>query len=361
MEGVRVAYTLEQCWHRVPGGTAVSAIEVARALPAVRPDIELVGVSGRHGEDPSVTFDISIDVAGLPASGPLLYELSLRCNQPRVERAIPDIDLVHCTSIIPFATKKKMVATVHDLAFLHHPEFFTKRGNDVFRRSIKVLKKRADMLLCSSKATVNDCLESGFSSDRIRLVSLGVRAIDVTADETRQVRKHYSLPENYLLFVGTLEPRKNLERLVRALSTRTDLPPLVVAGAAGWGEVDVPPSHDVQFVGHVEERFLPALYAGASALCYPSVWEGFGLPILEAMAQGVPVVTSKGTSTEEVAGGAAQLVDPLDIESIANGVVMALANREELVDLGRNRAKAMSWEATALATAQVYDEVIAHT
>jgi glycosyltransferase involved in cell wall biosynthesis len=91
------------------------------------------------------------------------------------------------------------------------------------------------------------------------------------------------------------------------------------------------------------------------------VWEGFGLPILEAMAQGVPVVTSKGTSTEEVAGGAAQLVDPLDIESIANGVVMALANREELGDLGRNRAKAMSWEATALATAQVYDEVIAHS
>jgi glycosyltransferase involved in cell wall biosynthesis len=217
------------------------------------------------------------------------------------------------------------------------------------------------MLLCSSMATVNDCLESGFSPDRIRLVSLGVRVIEVTADEIKQVRNHYSLPENYLLFVGTLEPRKNLERLVRALSTRNDLPPLVVAGASGWGDVGVPPSHDVQFVGHVEEWFLPALYAGASALCYPSVWEGFGLPILEAMAQGVPVVTSKGTSTEEVAGDAAQLVDPFDIESIANGVATALASRETLADLGRNRAKAMSWEATALATAQVYDEVIAHS
>ena len=359
MEDVRVAYTLEQCWHRVPGGTAVSAIEVARAMPIVRPDIELVGVSGRHGEDPSVTFDISIDVAGLPASGPLLYELSLRCNQPRVERAIPNIDVVHCTSIIPFATKKKMVATVHDLAFLHHPEFFTKRGNNVFRRSIAVLKKRADMLLCSSMATVNDCLESGFSPDRIRLVSLGVRSIDVSAEEIENVRKHYSLPKDYLLFVGTIEPRKNLERLVRALSTRTDFPPLVVAGALGWGDVGVPASHDVQFIGHVEERFLPALYAGASALCYPSVWEGFGLPILEAMAQGVPVVTSKGTSTEEVAGGAAQLVDAFDIESIAQGVTLALANRDSLSTLGRNRAKAMTWEATALATAQAYDEVVA--
>jgi hypothetical protein len=87
MEGVRVAYTLEQCWHRVPGGTAVSAIEVARAMPIVRPDVELLGVSGRHGEDSEVTFDISIDVAGLPISGPLLYESSLRLRQPRVERS----------------------------------------------------------------------------------------------------------------------------------------------------------------------------------------------------------------------------------------------------------------------------------
>jgi len=158
MEGVRVAYTLEQCWHRVPGGTAVSAIEVARAMPMVRADVELLGVSGKHGEDSAVTFDISIDVAGLPVSGPLLYEASLRLRQPRVERVLSDIDLLHNTSIIPFATSGKMVSTVHDLAFLHHPDFFTRRGNAVFARSLKVLKKRADMLLCSSTATVNDCL-----------------------------------------------------------------------------------------------------------------------------------------------------------------------------------------------------------
>jgi hypothetical protein len=159
MEGVRVAYTLEQCWHRVPGGTAVSAIEVARAMPMVRADVDLLGVAGRHGEDSAVTFDISIDVAGLPISGPLLYETSLRLRQPRVERVLSDIDVLHNTSIIPFATSGKMVSTVHDLAFLHHPDFFTRHGNAVFARSLKVLKKRADMLLCSSTATVNDCLE----------------------------------------------------------------------------------------------------------------------------------------------------------------------------------------------------------
>jgi glycosyltransferase involved in cell wall biosynthesis len=327
-------------------------------MPAVRPDVELVGVSGRHGEDPSVTFDISIDVAGLAASGHLLYELSLRLNQPKVERILPNIDLVHCTSIIPFATAKTMVATVHDLAFLHHPDFFTRRGNNVFRRSIKVLKRRADMVLCSSMATVNDCLEAGFNPERVRHVPLGVRKVEVSADDIHQARAKYSLPREYLLFVGTLEPRKNLERLVRALALHNDLPPMVVAGAKGWGDVRVPNTTAVQFIGHVEEQHLAALYAGASTLCYPSVWEGFGLPILEAMAQGVPVVTSQGTSTEEVAGGAAVLVDALDEASIAHGIETALTNRERLAALGKARSTAMTWEKTAIATAQVYDEVL---
>jgi glycosyltransferase involved in cell wall biosynthesis len=359
MEGVRVAYTLEQCWHRVPGGTAVAALEVARAMTQVRRDIELIGVSGKHLEDPALNFDLSIDVAGLRVSGPVLYEMSLRFNQPKVERAMTDVDLVHCTSIIPFATSKKMVATVHDLAFLHHPDFFTRRGNDVFRRSLKVLKKRADILLCSSQATLDDCLSEGFSQDRVRLVTLGVRSELASQSDIDQVRKKYSLPTEYLLFVGTLEPRKNLARLVGALSGRTDLPPLVIAGADGWGDIDVPANANVHFVGFVDDDHLGALYAGASVMCYPSLWEGFGLPILEAMAQGTPVVTSIGTSTQEVADGAAVLVDPLSEESIRNGIDQALRDAEVLKQRGIERAKETTWEKTALATARIYDEVIA--
>ncbi|NBY13130.1 MAG: hypothetical protein EBQ75_09845 [Actinobacteria bacterium] len=143
MEGMRVAYTLEQCWHRVPGGTAVAALEVARAMPEVRPDVTLLGVSGTHHEDPSITFDVSMDVAGLSLRSPWLYEASLRFNRPRVEKVWPDADLVHCTTLIPLATKRPMVATVHDVAFMHYPEFFTPRGNRVFRRSIAALKARA--------------------------------------------------------------------------------------------------------------------------------------------------------------------------------------------------------------------------
>jgi glycosyltransferase involved in cell wall biosynthesis len=324
----------------------------------VRRDIELVGVSGKHFEDPQLNFDLSIDVVGLRVSGALLYEMSLRLNQPKVERSMTEVDLVHCTTIIPFATNKKMVATVHDLAFLHHPEFFTRRGNDVFRRSLKILKKRADVLLCSSQATVNDCLNEGFEPDRVRHVSLGVRSVSATQDDIDLVRKKYSLPTEYLLFVGTLEPRKNLARLVGALRGRSDLPPLVIAGADGWGDIDVPHSANVQFIGHVDDQHLGAVYAGASVLCYPSLWEGFGLPILEAMAQGTPVVTSIGTSTQEVAGGAAVLVDPLSEESIRNGIDEALRDADVLRQRGRVCAAQATWDKTALATARIYDEVV---
>lgn len=357
MEVVRVAYTLEQCWHRVPGGTAVAALEVARAMPTVRPDVQLLGVAGRHGDDPAVDFDLSIDVAGLPVAGAALYETSLRLRWPRVESVWPDADVVHCTSIIPFATRRPMVATVHDLAFLRHPDYFTRRGNAVFRRSLAALRRRADMVLCSSRATLDDCREAGFTDDRLRHVPLGVRHVDVDDDAVDRVRAERSLPAEFVLFVGTLEPRKNLARLVRAHATRPDLPPLVVAGAEGWGDLGVAPSPRVTFVGHVDDASLHALYRAASAFVYPSVLEGFGLPVLEAMAQATPVVTSATTSTAEVAGGAAVLVDPLNEESIADGIVRVLAESAQWSEAGRRRAAAMTWAATASLTAAVYDEV----
>jgi len=356
---MRVAYTLEQCWHRVPGGTAVAALEVARAMPDVRPDVTLLGVSGTHHEDPSVNFDVSMDVAGLSLRAPWLYEASLRFNRPRVESVWPDADLVHCTTLIPLATKRPMVATVHDVAFLHYPQFFTARGNRVFRRSIAALKSRATKVLCSSTATLDDLRDLGFGEERLRFVPLGVRHVAVTEDDRVRVREKLSLPSEYLLFVGTLEPRKNLERLVAALAMDPTLPPLVVAGLDGWGEMGNVKGTAVHFVGHVDDWNLAALYDQANVLCYPSLWEGFGLPILEAMSQGTPVVTSRGTSTEEVAGGAAVLVDPMSTDDILRGVREALGARVELASKGRARAAEATWGNTARATAAIYDEVLA--
>jgi alpha-1,3-rhamnosyl/mannosyltransferase len=180
----------------------------------------------------------------------------------------------------------------------------------------------------------------------------------VDPETIERVQRELRLPHEFLLFVGTLEPRKNLARLIRAHAAHGELPPLVIAGADGWGDLDVAPSSRVSFVGHVDDASLHALYRAASAFVYPSIREGFGLPVLEAMAQSTPVVTSATTSTAEVAGGAAVLVDPSDEESIADGIFRALDQASHYAELGRARAAAMTWANTAALTAKAYDEAL---
>jgi glycosyltransferase involved in cell wall biosynthesis len=154
----------------------------------------------------------------------------------------------------------------------------------------------------------------------------------------------------YVLAVGTLEPRKNLRRVQEAAEKLGK--ELRVVGARGWGGVDVP-----GWRGRVDDEELARLYRGAACVVYPSLYEGFGLPIVEAMACGAPVVTSRSGATEETAGGAAVLVDPLDVADIARGIVEALARRDELRAIGLVRARAFDWDETARATAALYREV----
>ena len=352
-----IAYTLEQCWHRVPGGTGISAIEVAREL-ALRSDAQVVGVAGRHRHPPTVGFVPPISVNSLPIGGPVLYESWLRLGWPKVESVVDNADLVHSTTIIPPATSLPLVVTIHDLAFLRHPDFFTARGNKVFRRSLDIMLNKADMVLCSSQATLDDCVTAGFNSDRLRHVPLGVRAQNITSEDRTRVRATYDLPEQFVLFVGTLEPRKNLARLIEALGSLRDAPPLVVVGMAGWGDEAPSTAHDVRFTGFVPANDLPALYEACSVFAFPSILEGYGLPVIEAMAHGAAVVTSRGTSTEEVAGGAAVLVDPLSVESIAAGLSEALSNVDNFRASGLARAAQVPWSATAEATVSAYVEVL---
>jgi len=353
---VRVAYTLEQCWHAVPGGTAVAAIEVARRLVGTR-GVDLHAVAGRHRTPATKGFEPPVPVATLPVGRPLLYETWLRFGWPKVESVV-DVDVVHSTTLIPAATRLPHVVTIHDLAFLRHPEFFTDRGNRNFRRSLAIVRDTTRLVLCSSRATMDDCRDAGIDSARLRHVPLGVGAGPVTDADRARVAATYELPPRFVLFVGTLEPRKNLARLVAALASMRGAPPLVVAGMEGWGDAVPAHAHDVRFLGFVPQHNLGAIYEAATVFAFPSVWEGYGLPVIEAMAHGAPVVTSRGTSTEEVAGGGAVLVDPLDVDSIAAGIERALADRDALVAAGRRRAAECTWEATAAATVAAYAEVL---
>jgi glycosyltransferase involved in cell wall biosynthesis len=364
MSRVRVALTFEQCWRESPGGTGIAAIELGRAL-AARNDVEVIGVAGRHRRAATAGYEPTVTVAQLPLAGPLLVESSLRFGWPRVERATGAIDVLHATSIIPFARASSvpLVVTIHDLAFLRHPSYFTARGRDVFARSLDIMRRSATLVLCSSRSTFDDCAAQGFDKSRLRLTPLGVRLRTTNPEQVSDMRRRYALPSEYVLFVGTLEPRKNVPRLLDAHQMLGDaVPPLVIAGATGWGDDDlatrIATSPNVLFAGHVADDDLPAMYAGASVLCYPSLMEGFGLPVLEAMSHGTAVVTSRGTSTEEVAGGAAVLVDPHDAMAIAEGIRDALGRRYELAQLGTERAKAATWENTATLVVRAYRDAL---
>lgn len=351
---IRVAYTLEQCWHPSPGGTAVAALRVARELRD-RIDVELHQVAGRHPRVPVPEFRPVGEVAMLPLARPALYETWNRWNWPRVESVVGEIDVAHATGLVPCGTSAPLVVTVHDLAFRHDPDKFSRHGVRTMRRSLVAISKRADRVLCPSRATMADCADAGLDVAMLRHVPLGVDAAPADADAVALVRRRYRLPAEFVLFVGTLEPRKNLRRLTEAVRHPEVPLPLVVAGADGWGDHGL--EHDTLFLGFVPAEDLAALYAAATVFAYPSEREGFGLPVVEAMAQGTPVVTSAGTSTEEVAGGAAVLVDPFDPDDIARGLVEAVGRGDELAAAGRSRAAASSWTVTAEQTVAVYREL----
>jgi glycosyltransferase involved in cell wall biosynthesis len=355
---VRVAYTLEQCWHDVPGGTAVAALALARELTR-RTEVELIGVSARHRAGAVDGFEPPVPVKALPLPRTALYESWRRLGWPPVERATGPVDLVHSTTIIvPPRAAAPLVVTLHDLAFLHDPGAFTAHGVKAFTAGLGRIRRDAAAVLCSSQATLDDAAQAGLAPERLRLVPLGLEPVDrPDQDDVQATLARLDLTPPYLLFVGTLEPRKNLPRLLEAHASLPSAPELVVVGPRGWGEQ--PPAEHVRLLGFVDGATKAALYEGAAALCYPSLREGFGLPVLEAMAHATPVVTSRGTATEEVGGRAVVLVDPLDPADIARGISEALDRRDELAAAGPSRAALFSWARTADAVVAAYREVLA--
>lgn len=356
---MRVAVTLEQLWHRVPGGTARAAIDMVQAL-LDHTDIDLVGVSARHSGPPPDDWASPIAVGALPLPRIALYDSWQRLRWPRVERATGPVDLVHATGYVAPAARAPWVASVYDLHFLYEPEHFTKRGASVFNRFLELVRKEARLVLVPSEATRVDCVAAGIGEDRLRVTPLATDATPVTPAEVQRVRDRYDLDQPFVLFVGTAEPRKNLRRLLDAHRRLGEgRPELVLVGPEGW-DADLDTS-GTRRLGFVPRADLHALYAAATVFAYPSIREGFGLPVLEAMVQGAAVLTAAGTSTAEVAGDAGVLVDPLDVDAIAGGLERLLASPDDNADL---RAKAVeqsarfTWARMAESTAAAYHEAV---
>lgn len=270
----------------------------------------------------------------------------------------------------PIASRRH-VCTMHDLIPLEHPEWFNPRFAAWYQWLLPRLARNLDHVVAISEFTRQRVQELlGVPESRITVVPNGVDAAyhPRTEEETAAVRSRFELGGNpYLLYVGSLEPRKNLAGLMKAwriaLSGIPNEVQLVVTGAAGRSAVfaqqtlgEIPPR--VKFTSYVPEADLPALYAGATAVVYPSLYEGFGLPVLEAMASGAPVITSSNTSLPEVAGDAAVLVNPHNAEEIAGAMQTVVASeslRQRMRAAGLARARQFSWERCTLETWRVLE------
>jgi len=259
------------------------------------------------------------------------------------------------------------------MTFFLYPEMHTATKRLMFRWIMRRSARRAARIITISKSTADDVIRVlGLPKEKLSVVPLGVSAAyrPITDEQVlREVCARYSLvPHEYLLYVGVLEPRKNVPRLLHAyalLRKSGVRHPLVLVGRRGWKYDDVFRTlealrlgNDVVFTNHVPEGDLPALYCGARVFVYPSIYEGFGLPVLEAMACGTPVVTSNISSMPEVAGDAALLIEPRDHEQMASAIESVLVDeglRQSLRERGLKRASVYTWDKTARETLKVYE------
>ncbi len=360
---MRVAVPLEQCWHEVPGGTARTSIDLTAAVLS-RGDVELVGVAARHHELPEPTWHPPIPVRHLPLPRLALYEAWHGLGRPRVEAASGAVDVMHNMAGVCAPSRAPMVATIHDLAFLQHPDLYTRHGLRFHHRALTLMRRRAERVFVPSMATFASCVDAGIGGDRLVHVPWGIAPTTVGPEAIDLVRTRFGIEGRYVVVVGTLEPRKNLRRLLEAWQ---ELDPddveLIVAGPSGWGDSGLDPAllHRVRPVGFVDMPTRDALYAGAELSVYPSIFEGFGLPVLESMALGCPVLTSSGTATEElVADGGGLAIDPFDSTAIAAGLDAVLGDpalRERLASETTEVARRYTWASAAETTVQVYREV----
>jgi glycosyltransferase involved in cell wall biosynthesis len=283
----------------------------------------------------------------------------LRRDTAWYQRALPRaarddaIDVLHCPSQrAPVRTRVPLVTTIHDVAVLRHPKAFNAWTRSYSALTLPRIARAASTIIVGSAFTRDEVAELlRVPEEKIRVIPYGVGGAFTAPDGPVE-------HGDYVLVVSTLEPRKNLARLVEGFQ-RADLDgvELRVVGAEGWGGIRVGGDR-VRWLGEISDAELARQYRGSACAAYVSLYEGFGLPVLEAMASGTSVVAPAGPPYTEFADGVAVMVDPLDPDSIANGLRQAIARRSDLGQRGLERAQEFSWRRAAEAHVEVYREVV---
>lgn len=339
-------------------------------------ELVLLNNSFRRGADqrPELppTKNDRIKYVNIKISKKLLLKTQAAVGLPRLEHLIGELDIYHEPAHNELrATRAKKIITIHDLSpltGLYTPPDYTEYMKNYFAATAHW----ADAVIADSEATRRDVIEKlGISEDRvvrIYLAAHGASGMIEDRDSVRELCGRLGLDREFFLYVGTIEPKKNLVNIIKAYNAfradRKDAPMLALTGGRGWLSDDVfteanisPYSGDIVFTGYVGDDDISCLMNGALAFVYPSRFEGFGLPVIEAMACGVPVITSNVTSLPEVAGDAALLVSPDDVEAIAHSlrrITDEPSLRDDLIKKGFVQNSKFSWEQTARETLDLY-------
>jgi len=358
-----------------PGRTGVGYYteHLLHHLAQEGPDEDLIVVSNQPVD---VTRPLPSRVRVDAPSSRLPRMVWMQTLAPRAMRRVR-ADIAHFTNgMVPLASPVPTVVTIHDMSLTLYPRYHPARRVMLNRPLVDLAARRADAIITVSQSAKRDIMRAyGLPSDRVHVVHEAAapsfhRVEDAATLE--RVRRQHALPERFILYVGTIEPRKNLPKLIEGFARRHhsgDLPHrLVCAGPYGWLSRDIDDLLDrlsirdaVQFAGYLPFDDLPALYTLAEMFVFPSLYEGFGLPPLEAMASGTPVITSNVSSLPEVVGDAALMIDPYDPAAIADAMRRVLTDaslRSDLRTRGLERARSFSWERSIRRVREIYDEVL---